>query len=427
MAIKNLEAVCVTPEFIERMQIRWDDSSGLILDIGQLGIPVSKLDYIYDDHCLLFAGMGDVHIHAREDLSGKNTYKETFQTASLAALNGGVVHCCDMPNNPIAPIDDESYKAKMKLATNASMNLFMYAGIGPKTHPLSFRVPYKAYMGPSVGDLYFKDHLSLDMALERYKGMDVSFHCEDPDVLEKNKNEDSHAARRPVEAEVLATHQALELIHRYQLKGKLCHYSSGEGLEAIRAFRKNGHQVEIEVTPQHLFFNQSQISKIENFWFQMNPPIREKIDQEAMLDAFIGGEIEYLATDHAPHTIDEKRNGISGMPGLDTYGVLAGWLINDIKVSPKILAQTCARNPGRFVSRFLGQWKNIDPKFNALGKGFGELASGYSASFSILNLKKSVTIDNSYMKTKVKWNPFNGMTFSSSVEAVFINGKYANL
>ncbi len=427
MSIKSLEAVCVTPEYIQRMQIRFDETTGLILDVGQLGIATSKLDYIYNDDCLLFAGMGDVHIHAREDMSGKNTYKETFATASMAALNGGVVHCCDMPNNPIAPIDDDSYKAKMQLAVNAPISLFMYAGIGPETNPLSFRVPYKAYMGPSIGELFFKDHLTLDIALERYKGLDVSFHCEDPDVLEKNKNEDSHGARRPVEAEVLATHQALELIKRYNLKGKLCHYSSGEGLDAIRAFRSSGHQVEIEVTPQHLYFNQSQITKSESHWFQMNPPIREKLDQEAMLDAFIKGEIEYLATDHAPHTIEEKQKGISGMPGLDTYGILVGWLINDIKVDPKILAKTCSKNPGRFVSRFLEQWKSIDSRFNALGNGFGELEKGYSASFSIINTKKPVTINNHEMRTKVQWNPFNGITFSSSVEAVFLNGKYANL
>ena len=427
MTTLSLEAVCATPEKVERIQVSWNKETGLIEAVGNLGIPTNKLDYIYDDHCLLFAGMGDVHIHAREDVSGKNLYKESFATASSAAINGGVVHCCDMPNNPIAPIDDNSYKAKMKLSSGSDISLFLYAGIGPETNPLSFRVPYKAYMGPSVGDLFFKDHLSLDKALERYKGMDVSFHCEDPDVLEKNKNEDSHGARRPVEAEVLATHQALEFIQRYQLKGKLCHYSSGEGLDAIRAFRKSGNQVEIEVTPQHLYFNQSQIAKSESHWFQMNPPIREKIDQEAMLQAFINGEIDYLATDHAPHTIEEKHQGISGMPGLDTYATLVGWLLEDVGVKPETLALTCSRNPGRFVSRFLRTWKDLDNSYNALGNGFGELKEGYSASFTILNRKKPLTIHNNMMKTNVKWSPFNGISFPSSLEALFINGNYTNL
>ena len=427
MSIKTLEAVTATPDEVVRQQIAWDEKTGLIVDVGQLGIASSKLDYQYSDDCLLFAGMGDVHIHAREDVSGVNNYKETFQTASAAALNGGVVHCCDMPNNPTAPIDDESYKAKMQLAMNADIGLFMYAGIGPLTHPLSKRVPYKAYMGPSVGDLFFKDHQSLDLALERYKNCDVSFHCEDPDVLEQYKNAPTHGERRPVEAEVLATHQALELIKRYDLKGKLCHYSSGEGLQAVRAFRKSGGQVEIEVTPQHLYFNSSTLPKGNEYWYQMNPPIRPSADQDTLLDAFTKGEIEYLATDHAPHTKEEKLKGTSGMPGLDTYATLVGWLWQEVGVDPKILASACSRNPGQFTAKFLETWKQWFPSLNALGRGYGDLAKGYNASFTVLHKNKPITISNNSVKTKVGWSPFDGHRFKSSLEAVFLNGYHANL
>lgn len=427
MTIKSLEAVMATPEKVSRQQITWDEKTGLIIDVGQLGIATSKLDYIYNDDCLLFAGMGDVHIHARQDVSGKNNYKETFASASAAALNGGVVHCCDMPNNPIAPVDDDSYRAKMQLALGSDINLFMYAGIGPETHPLSERVPYKAYMGPSIGELFFKDHLSLDIALERYKNLDVSFHCEDPDILEKYKNAPTHGERRPCEAEVLATHQALELISRYQLKGKLCHYSSGEGLKAVRAFRAGGGKVELEVTPQHLYFNQASLPIGSEYWYQMNPPIRPASDQEAMLDAFIKGEIEYLATDHAPHTAKEKLKGISGMPGLDTYALLVGWLWKEVGVKPEILATACSRNPGKFTTRFMPTWKKWFSDFNAIGKGYGELEKGYVASFTILNGKKPITVGNHNLKTKVQWSPFQDMTFPSSLEALFLNGKYRNL
>lgn len=420
---KVLDAVCATPEKIERMQIAWDEASGLITDVGNLGVASDKVDYYFDDDCLLFAGMGDVHIHAREDVSGKNNYKETFTTVSAAALNGGVVHCCDMPNNPIAPIDDDSYRAKMNLALEKVASLFMYAGIGPTTNPLSKRVPYKAFMGPSVGDLFFKDHASLDQALSRYKGLDVSFHCEDPDILEQHKHAATHGLRRPAVAEVLATHQALELIEKYQLIGKLCHYSSGEGLKAVREFRKRGGKVEIEVTPQHLFFNESSLPKGLEFWYQMNPPIRPKQDQEAMLDAFIKGEIEYLATDHAPHTDEEKHKGTSGMPGLDTYGLLVGWLWKDIGVSPKLLANTCSRNPGIFTSRFLTTWKDWFPCLEALGHGFGELQTGYAASFTVLRDKSPLKVDKTHLKTKVGWSPFEGHTFPCSIESVFHLGK----
>src|SRR4051812_2580770 len=86
--------------------------NGVIAAVGAgLGAPT----HVFGDSCLIFAGMGDVHIHAREDVTGKETHKETFATAAAAALNGGVVHVADMPNNPAAPIDDASYAAKERL------------------------------------------------------------------------------------------------------------------------------------------------------------------------------------------------------------------------------------------------------------------------------------------------------------------------
>src|SRR3989442_14798620 len=101
--------------------------------------------------------MGDAHIHAREDVPGKDSYKETFATAAAAALHGGVLHVADMPNNPAAPVDDARYAAKERLLLGQQLPVAftLYAGIGPGTRPLSRDVPYKAYMGPSVGELFF--------------------------------------------------------------------------------------------------------------------------------------------------------------------------------------------------------------------------------------------------------------------------------
>src|SRR5690606_975539 len=114
-------------------------------------------------------------------------------------------------------------------------------------------------------------------------------------------------------------------------------------------------------------------------------------------DAFLKGEIEYLATDHAPHTDEEKHKGTSGMPGLDTYGLLVGWLWKEVGASPELLAKTCARNPGIFVSRFLETWKNWFPSLNALGHGFGELEKGYCASFTVLRANKSIKVNKSHL------------------------------
>ena len=226
--------------------------------------------------------MGDIHIHAREDVSGKNTYKEDFHSTCCAALNGGVVHVADMPNNPIPPIDDESYLNKFILTKKVDVPILLYAGIGPSTRPLTFTVPYKAYMGPSIGELFFKDNQSLDDVLVHYKNQYVSFHCEDPEILEAHKGESTHATRRPVSAELMATDIALKLIEKYNLKGKLCHYSAGEGLKAIIAAKKRGVNVTCEVTPQHLYYSMEKLSKkspLEQTFFQMNPPIRGESDR----------------------------------------------------------------------------------------------------------------------------------------------------
>lgn len=418
--MKTLSAICVTSKEKKRKEIHFDENTGLITNI--CGPKLEKTDFYFNDDCLLFSGMGDVHIHAREDVSQKNTYKEDFTTARCALHNGGLTHAGDMPNNPIPPIDDYSYAEKFKLAMKAEGELWLYAGIGPATKPLSYSVPYKVYMGPSVGELFFKDLESLDEALIHYKNQVVSFHCEDPVILEDNKLKSSHHERRPVIAEVVATKDALSLIEKYKLKGKLCHYSSGEGLRLIREYRKKGISVSIEVTPQHLFFDMDELQEKDWKSFQMNPPIRYKTDKNALMEALKNGEIDFLATDHAPHSAEEKEKGTSGLTGLDTFGPFVTWLLAQ-GVDAKLIAKMTSENPGTFFNQFLDSWKKLSPVFGSMGKGVGFLEVGYRANFTVLNLKKPITITKDNLKTKVGHSPFMNVTFPGQVESLFIGGK----
>jgi dihydroorotase len=380
--------------------------------ISAVGPNLGKPDHVFGDDCLVFAGMGDIHIHAREDVTGKECHKETFATAAAAALHGGVVHLADMPNNPAAPIDDASYNAKLQLLAVANLPVFftLYAGIGPGTRPLSRHVPYKAYMGPSVGDLYFRSLDDLDKTLSHYRGKPVSFHCEDPLLLEKHKTAPTHELRRPAECELSATRFALAMIEKHELQGKLCHYSVGEGLPLIRAAKAKGLPVTAEVTPHHVFFDTAMIDDRNRPWMQMNPPLRGPSDREAMLEALRDGTADYLATDHAPHTVAEKERGVSGQPHLDTYGPFVTWLIVEKGFTPERIAAICSANPGEFVNAF-----------NA--EKFGRLLPGYVGSLTVLNLRKPTTIRREDLRTKCGWSPFEGMTFRGSVEAVFVSGK----
>ncbi len=420
--MKIIDAICVTSSYKKRQQIVFNELTQLIEDIGDLGIPRNKVDFYFNDDCLLFSGMGDVHIHAREDVSGKNTYKEDFTSAQLAMHNGGLTHAGDMPNNPIPPVDDKSYEEKFRLAMKTKGEIWLYAGIGPETRPLSYLVPYKVYMGPSVGELFFKDLTTLDKTLQFYKNQVVSFHCEDPEILDQSKHLATHHMKRPVKAEVVATKDALSLIEKYQLKGKLCHFSSSEGLGLIREARLRGVNVMVEATPQHLYFDVTSIPSEKLSSFQMNPPIRSTEDRLELLKALKNGEIDFLATDHAPHSPEEKDKGISGLTGLDTFGAFVTWLIH-YGVDPKTIAKICSENPGEFFNLFLSSWEKIYSPFSNFGKGLGYLKKDYRANFTVLNIKRPLLITKEMLKTKASSSPFLGIEFPGQVEALFIGGK----
>jgi dihydroorotase len=401
-----IEGTLADIDGVRRGQIAIDN--GVIRAVGaNLGKPT----HVFGDSCLIFAGMGDIHIHAREDVTGKEMHKETFACASAAALHGGVVHVADMPNNPAAPIDDASYAAKEALLHKQKLPVVftLYAGIGPGTKPLSRVVPYKAYMGPSVGELFFTSLEQLEQTLANYAGQAVSFHCEDPVLLDKHKGAPTHEERRPPECELSATRFALAMIEKYRLVGKLCHYSVGEGLALIRAAKAKGLQVTAEVTPHHVFFDTAQITPANRQSMQMNPPLRAPADRAAMLEALRDGTADYLATDHAPHTLAEKERGVSGQPHLDTYGPFVTWLLVKQGFTPERVAAICSANPGTFVNLYLKE-------------KYGRLQPGYVGSLTVLDLKKPVTIRREDMKTKCGWSPFEGVTFPGSVAAVFVRG-----
>ena len=384
-------------------------STGLITHVG----PKTGASDLDTDGCLIFPGFGDIHIHAREDASGTQTYKEDFTTASAAAVHGGVTQVADMPNNPTAPVNDERYAAKEQLAAKSAVHVTLYAGIGPETQPLTRHVPYKVYMGPSVGDLFFTSQTQLEEVTTRYRGRNVSFHCEDPEILEASRGEPTHEARRPARAEIAATGFALHLIELYDLQGKLCHYSTGKGLQQIIAAKHRGVRVTCEVTPHHLFFDTSMLTDENRMALQMNPPLRTALDRLALIEALREGSIDYVATDHAPHTLAEKTIGASGVPLLDTYGAFAAWLMQEHHFMPQDIARVCSYNPGRFVREFLPE---------GFGEGYGQIAPGYVGSLTILDPAKPYRVTRESLSTKCAWSPFEGYTLPGSVRWTVLRG-----
>ena len=403
----SIEGIFVSNSEQLRRRIEIDQDTGLILRVGEV---VGNADIILKDE-LIFPGFIDLHVHAREDMSHTQDYKEDFKTAGEAAVNGGIVLFAEMPNNPIPPVNDKTYNEKFELTKKSIVPVILYAGIGQNTKPLSSIVPYKVFMGKSIGDMYFNSEVELEIALKNYEECFVSFHCEDPKIMDKNNKNETHESRRPVEAELRAVDIAINLIEKFNLHGKICHVSTIEGIKKIKEAREKGIDVTVEVAPHHLYFDESMFNDELRKKLQVNPPIRQsKENRLALIEALRNGDIDYLATDHAPHTIEEKEKGISGMPHLDTYALFSTWLMKEHNFTPSDIARISAYNPGNFVNNFSEQ-------------KYGEIKEGFFGSLTIIDMNQTKKIVKSDLKTKCGWSPFEGVVFPGNNIITIIKGK----
>lgn len=436
-----------------------DPKSGLITDVSKPSRRVS--DYRFGDDCLIFAGFGDVHIHAREDETGKQVYKEDYSTAADAALHGGVVHVSAMPNtpNPVTGRQEFVWHRNRVKQLSKPVSILNYLGIDSKTKPLGKpgEYFYKLYFGKSVGDLTVTYGSDLDTILARYKGQQVSFHVEYEPIVQASASGKTHSDRRPVECVNEGLRILLPLIEKYKIQAKLCHWSTGgESFEMIAEYRKRGCNIVLEVSPLHLLFDTSMTDADPSLWtkIQMNPAVQGPDHRAALIKGLKNGFIQFIATDHAPHTEEEKfsaftkfqkefpgktnkdiaaeikkrdeklfldtccENNHSGAPWLDTYALVCTWLMREHGFTSQDIARVSSYMPGRFVNPHLKR-QFPGKKF---GKGFGELKKGFMGSLTVLNTQKQTLVKREDLKTKVGWSALQGRVLPGAIEAVFIGG-----
>lgn len=370
----------------------------------------------YSDDCLIFPGFIDIHTHCREDVTGKDNHKEDYVSVGRAALSGGVVYVADMPNNPVVPLDRASYDAKEQIPLDrCPIDVLLYAGIGPDTKPFDRdgEVPYKCFLGPSTrseDSLHFNHYAQLSAALARYRGKSVSFHCEDSTLLQIHKHLPTHEERRAPICEWMAIDVATDFIEYHGLRGKICHVSTAEGMKTILTKKAAGVNVTAEITPHHLYFDTGMITEENRHFLRMNPPIRPREDREFLLQMVREGKFDFLATDHAPHTVAEKLRGISGVPQLDTYGPFVAWLIKEQGVSPEVIFKMACLRPGEWVSSFLPERK------------LGRIKVGYDANVTVLDLSRPA-VEGRPLYTKCNWSPFDLRQLPGMVKAVYFRGE----
>ena len=430
-------------------EVKFDPASGLIVAVQELrsadlpqeateeDLPSGKL-YAFGPQDYILAGLGDLHVHAREDVSGKLNDVEDFVSAGQAALAGGITYFADMPNNPLPPIDDASYLAKLALTGRAGLPIFLYAALNDFTRPLSFAVPYKAFLtSPNVKlALTKKDNLAF------YRQAWVSFHGEDQTVVANAAGGATHQLRRPVQAEVIAIQNILAWAKEFSLTARICHVTSKDALDVILAAQARDtfwrSHLMTEVTLNHLCFSDAN-TDLENPMFNVNPPLRAECHRQALWAAWKNGQIQILATDHAPHPLAAKKQGASGLPGLECWaGILSdlyhqalaeGMAADEVL---KRIAQTTAENPAQWVNNFLPTWQraalaSLNHFYPQLGQGLGKIAPGYSASFSILNFASPWQFQEGDIKSKMRWSPWLGHEFSGGLKGIFVQGKAVSI
>ena len=440
--------------------VKVDKNTGLIEEVGRGRHRDS--DRHYDDECLIFAGMGDIHIHAREDQTGIEVYKESYRSAGDAALNGGCVHVSAMPNTPKPLTDESDFKWHRNRVEEIlhPVTILNYIGIDKNTYPIGApgEHMYKCFFAKSIGDLSIVDEIELDKVLSKYKSHHISFHVEYEPVIQANTQEQTHSDRRPIEASIKGLELLLPLIKKYNIHTKLCHWCDGLlSFNLIEEYRSAGYDITLEVSPTHLMFDTSMTSNDPDLLLktQVNPAIHTPEHRAGLIEALKSGVIDYLATDHAPHTLEEKYSafekyrksygcesnvsaaevmkekdfekysevcrldGKSGVPWLDVYANVCVYLMKKHQFTSMDIARIASYNPGRFINRFINnQFTNIE-----FGKGFGEIQKGFLGSFTILNLNNETSIDNSALKTKVGWSAIAGMQFEGGLENVIVRGK----
>ena len=390
-------------------------SNGKISEIGDLSHVES--DYVIDaSNQYVLPGIIDPQVHFRDP---GLTHKEDLYTGSMAAASGGVTTFFEMPNTNPATTTIKKLNQKYEVANNKSLvNYSFFLGATSdnidEIKNLKNNCGLKIFMGSSTGDLLVDDDESLDKIFASCNRV-IAVHAEDEDILKesakliKGTDFSNHVKARPVEAALKATTKATKLALKYNKRLHVLHLSTAEEVQFIRE-HKSTNLITCETTPQHLLMNAPDIYNEIGSFAQLNPPIREKYHQEELWKGLLDGTIDCIATDHAPHTLEEKSlpygQAPSGMPGVETSLTL---MLNEVskgRIKLENIVQLMSENPANIY-----KMKN---------KGF--IKPGYDADITIVDMNKEKTILNESMKTKCGWTAFNGVKTKGWAQYTIVNG-----
>lgn len=390
---------------------------GRIISISQeLAAPVSAVS-IDLHNAAVFPGFVDVHVHLREP---GFSYKETIRTGTLAAARGGFAHVCPMPNLDPVPDSREHLDEQLSLIRrDAAVHVHPYGAItqGEKGEVLADLEAMAADVAGFSDDgrgVQDPERMRRAMTEARRLGKIIAAHCEDNSLLRGGYIHDGVYAREHghrgicSESEWGQIARDLELAAETGVKYHVCHVSTKESVRLIREAKARGVDVTCEVGPHYLVYCDEDLQ--EDGRFKMNPPLRSREDRAALIQGVRDGTIDMIATDHAPHSAEEKGRGLEksamGVVGLETS--FAACYTHLVKPGLISLAKLVDLLHGAPARRF----------------GFGtELAEGQPADLTAFDLDARYTVDPETFQSMGRATPFAGAELRGVCRLTMIDGK----
>ncbi|SDJ73686.1 dihydroorotase [Sediminibacillus albus] len=372
------------------------------------------------NHKLITPGFVDVHIHLREP---GGEAKETIETGTRSAAAGGFTTVCAMPNTRPVPDSTATLNqllAKIKAA--AHVRVLPYASIterllGDKLTDFEALKAAGAFAFTDDGVGIQSADLMLQ-AMQRAAAIDMPIvaHCEENTLIHGGVLHEGDTSKElgvpgiPSVCESVQIARDVLLAEASSCHYHVCHVSTKESVRVIRDAKKAGIRVTAEVTPHHLILNEDKIVE-RDANYKMNPPLRSQQDQQALLEGLLDGTIDFIATDHAPHTEQEKALGLLkapfGIVGLETaFALLYTNLVKTNKVTLKQLID----------------WLTVKPA-KVFHLPYGKLEAGGNADLVVLDLEKQWSIDKRQFFSKGKNTPFQGWKVVGKPVATIASGK----
>lgn len=369
---------------------------------------------------LVLPGFVDVHVHLREP---GGEAKETIETGTKAAAKGGFTTVCAMPNTTPVPDSPEVMTQVLeKIEEDAHVRVLPYASI--TTRQTGKELVDMETLKDLGAFAFTDDGVGVQSAGMMYEAMKeasrlnkaVVAHCEDNSLVYKGVSHAGEVSERlnvPGIANVAESVQIARdvlLAEATSCHYHVCHVSTKESVRVIRDAKKAGIHVTAEVTPHHLILNETDVKEDDAF-FKMNPPLRSKEDHQALIQGLLDGTIDFIATDHAPHTEEEKQQGFLyspfGITGLETAFPLLY-----TNVVEKGLATM-----GQLVN-----WLTVKPA-ETFGLPYGTLKAGAPADLTVVDLDTKKLIDRHSFVSKGQNTPFHGWEVKGWPVLTIVNGK----